>query len=72
MDQFATTARTPETHLLVEMDQFGDGDRPMLGDQENRGCEAYQFHIGTITVSNSVAKKPPRLKDDSTILWTNA
>jgi len=40
MNQFATTARTPEAHLLIQMDQLGDRDRRVLGDQENRGCEA--------------------------------
>lgn len=41
MNQFAATARTPEAHLLIQMDQLGDRDRLVLGDQENRGCEAY-------------------------------
>ena len=41
MNQFAAATRTPEAHLLIQMDQLGDRDRLVLGDQENRGCEAY-------------------------------
>lgn len=41
MNQFAAATRTPEAHLLIQMDQLGDRDRLVLGNQKNSGCEAY-------------------------------
>jgi hypothetical protein len=44
MNQFATAARTPKAHLLIEMDQLGNRDCLVLSNQQNGRCKTNKFH----------------------------